>query len=52
MSGVIEPGAYIEFVWAAYGLTAVGVAGLLAFILIERGSAKAHLSREEDEAEE
>jgi heme exporter protein CcmD len=52
MSGVIEPGAYIEFVWASYALTALGVAGLVLFILNERSSARRHLQREQDEAEE
>lgn len=52
MSGVIEPGAYMEFVWISYALTALGVGGLLLFILQERISAKRHLKREEDEAGE
>ncbi|PIW30732.1 MAG: heme exporter protein CcmD [Rhodobacterales bacterium CG15_BIG_FIL_POST_REV_8_21_14_020_59_13] len=52
MSGVIEPGAYMEFVWISYALTALGVGGLLFFILQERSSAKRHLKREEDEAGE
>lgn len=51
MSGVIEPGAHMEFVWASYALTALGVGGLLAFIFAERAAAKRHLQREEDEAE-
>jgi len=50
VSGVIEPGAYMEFVWSAYGLTALGVAGLFIFILAERAGAKKKLAREEDEA--
>lgn len=50
MSGVIEPGVYMDYVWAAYALTALGVGGLLVFILRERFSAKRHLKREEDEA--
>jgi len=52
MSGVIEPGAYFEFVWISYGLTALGVGGLIAFILNERSAARKHLQREEDEAGE
>ncbi|WP_421784785.1 heme exporter protein CcmD [Hyphobacterium sp.] len=52
MSGVIEPGAYMGFVWSAYALTALGVAGLIAFILLERRRAERHLAREEDEAEQ
>jgi len=52
MSGVIEPGAYIEFVWISYALTALGVGGLILFILCERSAAQSHLKREEDEAEE
>ena len=51
MSGVIEPGAYMGFVWAAYALTAAGIGGLIAFILLERHRAARHLAREEDEAE-
>lgn len=52
MSGVIEPGAYMDFVWSAYGLTALGVVGLIVFILNERRQAARHLKREEDEAGE
>jgi len=52
MSGVIEPGAYMEFVWISYALTALGVSGLLFFILQERSFAKRHLQREKDEAGE
>jgi len=52
MSGVIEPGAYIEFVRISYALTALGVVGLVVFILGERSSARQHLRREEDEAAE
>ncbi|MEE2526751.1 heme exporter protein CcmD [Hyphobacterium sp. HN65] len=51
MTGVIEPGEYLEFVWAAYGLTVLGVGGLIAFILAERALASRHLKREEDEAD-
>lgn len=50
MSGVIEPGAYMDYVWGSYALTALGVGGLLFFILQERSSARRHLEREEDEA--
>lgn len=51
MTGVIEPGAYMGFVWAAYGLTALGIGGLVGFILLERAQASRHLKREEDEAD-
>jgi heme exporter protein CcmD len=51
MSGVIEPGAYMGFVWASYALTALSVGGLIAFILLERRRAAQHLAREEDEAD-
>ncbi|WP_421789438.1 heme exporter protein CcmD [Hyphobacterium sp.] len=51
MSGVIEPGAFMAYVWASYALTALGVAGLLVFIFSERANAKKRLAREEDEAE-
>ncbi|WP_420430456.1 heme exporter protein CcmD [Hyphobacterium sp.] len=50
MSGVIESGAYMGFVWASYALTALGVGGLTVFILAERRRAVRHLAREEDEA--
>jgi len=38
---------YAAFIWPAYGLTALGVFGLVALVLSERRAANARLAREE-----
>tara|TARA_R110002096_G_scaffold223519_7_gene412826 strand:+ start:584 stop:742 length:159 start_codon:yes stop_codon:yes gene_type:complete len=48
MSEFLAMGGYAAFVWPAWGLTALGVAGLIAFVLAERRAAIARLAREQD----
>lgn len=51
MSEFLAMGGYAAFVWSAWGLSALAVAGLVVFALMERGAARERLRRlEEDEA--
>ena len=50
MSEFLAMDGYAAFIWPSYGLTALGVIGLIAFVLSERHAAKARLAREDDEA--
>ena len=49
MSEFLAMDGYAAFIWPAYGLTALGVAGLALFILSERRAAQARLAREQGE---
>ena len=49
MSEFLAMDGYAAFIWPAYGLTALGVAGLALFILSERRAARARLAREHGE---
>jgi len=49
MSEFLAMEGYAAFIWPAYGLTALGVAGLALFILSERRAARARLAREHGE---
>lgn len=50
MSGFFAMGGHAAFIWPAWGLTALGIAGLVAFVLAERRAARKRLAREESEA--
>ncbi|MEE2565541.1 heme exporter protein CcmD [Hyphobacterium marinum] len=50
MSEYLAMGGHAAFIWPAWGLTALGVAGLIAFVLAERRAARKRLAREETEA--
>lgn len=45
MSGFFALDQYANFIWAAYGVSLLGIAGAVCFCLWEYGRARAHLDR-------
>jgi heme exporter protein CcmD len=42
---LFDMGQYAVFVWSGWGLTALGLGGLIVFAVIERGRARNRLKR-------
>lgn len=49
MNEFFAMGGHAAFIWPSWGLAALGVTGLIAFVLAERRAANRALKREEAE---
>jgi heme exporter protein CcmD len=45
MAELLDMGQYATFLWAGWGLTALGLGGMIAFSIAERRRARARLKR-------
>lgn len=48
---LFDMGQYANFLWAGWGLTALGLGGLIVFTALERRRAKARLKQAQESAQ-
>jgi heme exporter protein CcmD len=47
---ILDMGQYAVFLWAGWGVSALGLGGMIAFTVIERARARARLKRAQERA--
>lgn len=52
MAEILDMGQYAGFVWAGWGLSALALAGLTAFVVIERRKVQTRVKRAQERMEQ
>lgn len=50
MAELFDMGQYAGFLWSGWGLSALGIGAMIAFVVIERRRAKARLKKAQEKA--